>query len=149
MSRIVLAIYKFGYILYKLRVPILPKLIQYFIRLVFGPFIGMGAKFGKNVWLLSGGIGVVINHKAVIGNNVVIHQNVTIGDDGKSLDAPIIEDNCKISAGAIVIGGIRVGKNSVIGANAVVNKDIPPNSVAVGVPAKVIKQLKILKVNTK
>ncbi len=141
MSRIVLAIYKFGYILHRLKVPVVPKLVQYFIRIVFGPFIGMGAKFGKDVWLLSGGIGVVINHKAIIGNNVVIHQNVSIGDNGKSLDAPIIEDNCKISAGAVIIGGIRVGKNSIIGANAVVNKDIPPNSVAVGVPAKVIKQI--------
>jgi serine O-acetyltransferase len=140
MSRLVLFIYGIGYRLYSLKVPILPKVIQYFIRVVFGSYIGMGAKFGKDVWMLSGGIGVVINSKAVIGNNVIIHQNVSIGDNGKSLDAPVIGDNTKISAGVVIIGGVKVGKNCVIGANAVVTTDIPPNSVAVGIPAKVIKR---------
>ena len=139
MNKIVINLYHIAYFLHTKKIPLLPKLIQYFIRIVFGPYIGIGAKIGKGVWLLSGGIGVVINSRAVIGDNVVIRQNVSIGDDGKSLDAPIIEDNCNIGAGAVIIGGIKIGKNSTIGANAVVTKDIPPNSIAVGIPAKVIK----------
>jgi serine O-acetyltransferase len=52
---------------------------------------------------------------------------------------PVIEDRCDIGAGAVIAGAIRIGHDSQIGANAVVLKDVPPHSVAVGIPAKVIK----------
>lgn len=72
-----------------------------------------------------------------IGKNVWINQQVTIGYNGDK--APIIGDNVVIYAGAKVVGGVRVGNNVTIGANAVVTKDIPDNSVVGGVPAKIIK----------
>jgi len=85
------------------------------------------------------GIGVVINPNTVIGKNCLIRPHVVMGGGGRIPGSPIIKDNVKIGAGAKIIGGITVGENAVIGANAVVITDIPPNALAVGVPAKVKK----------
>jgi serine O-acetyltransferase len=76
-----------------------------------------------------------------IGNDVILRQNTTLGirsvDD---LDAkPTIEDHTDIGCGCVILGDITIGHHSVIGANAVVLEDIPPYSVAVGIPARVVK----------
>lgn len=85
-----------------------------------------------------------------IGNEVRISANAIILTGGLLYGTRkrdrfgkgiIIEDNVWIAAGAIVLPGVKIGKNSVIGAGAVVTKDVPPNSVTVGVPAKVIKKI--------
>ena len=92
-------------------------------------------------------IGIVIANNATLGKNCIIYQNVTIGAKSYELAKmgkkyfPTIGDNVTIYAGACVIGGIKIGNNVVIGANAVVTKDIPDNSVVVGNPAKIIKNL--------
>jgi serine acetyltransferase len=82
-------------------------------------------------------IGIVISSQAKIGKNVTIYQNVTIGGHDrsayKSEDYPTICDNVIIYAGAIVVGGIRIGKNVIVGANTVVTQDVPDNSIVVGV----------------
>lgn len=85
------------------------------------------------------GFGIVINPQAVIGEGTVIQHSVTIGHIGEGV--PIIGRNCFIGAGAIIIGGITIGDNVKIGAGAVVNKDIPANCTAVGVPAKVVRKI--------
>ena len=139
MGKLVLKIYNFGLMLHRRNIPILPTFIRFFIRIVFGAHIGMGCKIGKNSVLGYGGIGVVIHHRAVIGKNVVIGQNVTIGGTSKKYEVPVIGDNTELGSGSIILGPVKVGKNCFIGANAVVTKDIPDNSVAVGLPAKVIK----------
>lgn len=88
-------------------------------------------------------IGIVIHPKVKIGKNCTIFQNVTIGDGKFNLERntsiPEIGDNVTICANAVVIGGIRVGNNAVIGAGAVVLKDVPENAVVAGNPAKIIK----------
>ena len=76
-----------------------------------------------------------------IGCNVQIWQNVTIGRKHKYSGNPIIGNNVKICTGAIVLGSIKIGDNSIIGAGAVVTKDIPKNSVVVGNPARIIKTI--------
>lgn len=90
--------------------------------------------------------GVVLHPLCIIGKNVTILQEVTIGGNiGKMKDgreAPTIGNNVLIGAGAKVLGPISIGDNSMIGANAVVIKDVPSNSVAVGVPAKVVKKVR-------
>ncbi len=139
MGKLVLMIYNFGLLLHNKKIPVLPTLIKFFIRIVFGPHIGMGARIGKKSVLGYGGIGVVIHHRAVIGENVSIGQNVTIGGTSKKYEVPVIGDNCELASGAVIVGPVTIGKDCVIGANAVVVKDIPDNSVAVGVPARVIK----------
>ena len=76
--------------------------------------------------------GITIHSGAVIGANVVIMQQVTIGSRGSGIEAPVIENDVLVGAGAKVLGGVRIGHHSKVGANAVVSKDVPPNSTVVG-----------------
>lgn len=88
---------------------------------------------------------IFINSDSKIGENATIQQGVTIGGNifktKNGRGSPIIGDNVLISAGAMILGPVTIGDNSIIGANAVVIKDIPKDSVAVGVPAKVVKKV--------
>ena len=83
----------------------------------------------------------MIHKDAIIGQNCVIRQNVTIA--GATLrgvaGAPVIGDNVEINTGSVIVGPIHIGNNVRIGANAVVNCDIPDNCTAVGMPAKPVK----------
>lgn len=79
---------------------------------------------------------IVINEATIIGKNCLIFQGVTIGVGTSGI--PRIGNNVILSSGAKIIGGITIGNNVTIGANAVVTKDVPDNSIAVGIPAKVI-----------
>lgn len=88
-------------------------------------------KIGKGL-LIHHGFGIVINKRAILGNNVTLSHEVTIGDEkGHS---PVVNDKVIISPGAKIFGKVIIGKNSVIGANAVVINNVPENSVSVGVP---------------
>lgn len=82
--------------------------------------------------------GIVINEAAVIGHHCLIFHGVTIG--AASSGIPRIGNHVILSSGCKVIGGVHIGDNVIIGANAVVTHDIPDNSIAVGIPAKVIGQ---------
>lgn len=84
---------------------------------------------------LEHGFSTIITAKS-IGKNCWINQQVTIGF--KNSKSPIIGDNVRISCGAKILGGIKIGNNAIIGANAVVIKDVPDNAIVGGVPAKVI-----------
>ena len=91
------------------------------------------------------GIGLVIGDGSVIGKNCDVRQNVTLGGNFSKKDAqgrmqPLLGDNVSIAAGAVLLGPVKVGSNSIIGANAVVVADIPENVIAAGVPARVIKE---------
>ncbi len=88
------------------------------------------------------GTGVVIGETTVIGDDVTIYQGVTLGGTGKETGKrhPTIGNNVVIGSGAKVLGPFKVGDNSKIAAGAVVLEEIPPNSTAVGVPARVVKQ---------
>ena len=141
MSNLVLLIHRIVYSLKILGIPFLPSLInKIFIRLLFGCQLGTGTKIGDRVSLVYGGLGVTIHERAVIGNNVYIGTCVTIGGTSKKYEVPIIGDNSFISSGAKILGPVKIGKNCVIGANAVVLNDIPDNCVAVGIPAKIVKE---------
>jgi len=97
------------------------------------------ATIGRRVFI-DHGIGVVIGETAIIGDDVTIYQGVTLG--GVSLSSgkrhPTIESGVVIGAGAKVLGNITIGYNSKIGANSVVVKSVPPESTAVGIPARVV-----------
>ncbi len=105
-----------------------------------GMEIHPGATIGKDVFI-DHGLGVVIGETAVIKDHVTIFQNVTLGGRGNHNGKrhPTIEEGCLIGAGAKILGNITIGKNSKVGANAVVLYDVPPNTTVVGIPAKVIK----------
>lgn len=140
MSRAVVLIYRLAFFLNSYKVPILPEIInKLFIRLLFGTQIQLGAKLGKNVELGNGGLAIVIHRHAVLGNNVIIAPGVTIGGTTKKFGAAKIGENTFVATGAKILGPVVIGKNCVIGANAVVTQDIPDNSLAVGIPARIIK----------
>mgnify|MGYP003378386190 CR=1 FL=1 len=120
-------------------VPVVPKLIDYAIRLVFSCWLPHGVRAGSKLVLGYGGLGVIIHSDVEIGDNVHIDQGVTIGGNGTTYGVPCIESNVYIGAGAKILGPIRIGEGSIIGANAVVIRDVPPRSLSVGVPAKVIQ----------
>lgn len=113
--------------------------LNMFKQLVYVRRDNIPLKFIKNISLIHGGVGVVIHGLSTIGKNVVIWQNVTIGQ--RNGGCPTIEDNVIIFCNSIVIGDIVVGHDSVIGAGSVVLDSIPPFSLAVGNPACVVKTL--------
>lgn len=98
------------------------------------------AVIGEKVFI-DHGTGVVIGETAVVGDGCTIYQGVTLGGTGKDVGKrhPTIGNNVLIGAGAKVLGPFTVGDNSKIAANAVVLKEIPPNSTCVGVPARIVK----------
>lgn len=121
------------------KLKLLARWISQLMRGLTGIEIHPGAILGRNVFI-DHGMGVVIGETAEIGDNVTIYHGVTLG--GTSLHKikrhPTIEDHVVIGAGAKVLGAIRIGANSRIGANAVVVKSTPPNSVVVGIPGQVV-----------
>lgn len=101
----------------------------------YGVIIANTCKIGERFWAEHFN-GIIIGTNAVIGDDCIMYQQVTIGQ--KNNKFPVIGNNVTIYAGAKIIGGIHIGNNVIIGANAVVLKDVPDNSIVAGVPAKVI-----------
>lgn len=100
--------------------------------------ISYKAVIGKN-FNMPHPLGIVIGEGVIIKDNVTVFQQVTFGSHGrkeKAMEYPVIENNVKIYAGAKIIGGITIGENTIIGANSVINKDVPANSIAYGIPFK-------------
>ena len=97
------------------------------------------AKIGRRVFI-DHGAGVVIGETAEVGDDVLIYQGVTLGGTGKDTGKrhPTIGNNVVVSSGAKVLGSFKVGDNSKIGSGSVVLKEVPPNSVVVGVPGRVV-----------
>ena len=123
---------------------LIARIISQFSRFLTGIEIHPKAKIGKNLFI-DHGMGVVIGETSEIGNNVTIYHNVTLGGIAPSINSndqrntkrhPTLEDNVVIGSGAQILGPIIIKKNSLIGANAVVTKDVPENAVMIGIPAK-------------
>lgn len=132
--------YKLERMLYLWHIPLLPKLIELLIFLIYNSKIPYQAKIGSGTSFGYGGMGVVIHSDSVVGSHCIIGQQVTIGGgNSRYPGVPVIGNNVYIAKGAIVFGGIRIGDNVKIGANAVVNIPVPDNAVVAGVPAKIIK----------
>ena len=124
--------------LYLHRVPLLPKFIWKLQYLLFNCSVPASCKIGRGTKFGYGGIAVVMHSRTVIGKNCMIGQGVTIGGKSGWYEVPVIGDNVHISAGAKIIGPVRIG-NVEIGANCVVVKDVPSNCVVAGVPAKILR----------
>lgn len=105
--------------------------------LKYGVTVSTKAKIGRRFWMEHYN-GVVIGQDSIIGDDCIFYQQVTIGQ--KNDQYPIIGNNVTIYAGAKIIGDISIEDNVIVGANAVVLKDIPANSIVAGVPAKIIRK---------
>ncbi|MBO2533684.1 serine O-acetyltransferase [Planifilum fulgidum] len=127
--------------MYKKKWFLLARMLSQFNRFLTGIEIHPGAKIGKGLFI-DHGMGVVIGETCEIGDNVTIYQGVTLGGTGKEKGKrhPTIEDNVLIASGAKVLGSMRIGRNSKIGAGSVVLREVPPNSTVVGVPGRVVVQ---------
>ncbi|MDA9723841.1 serine O-acetyltransferase [Candidatus Pelagibacter sp.] len=123
---------------------LIARIISQFSRFLTGIEIHPGAKIGKNLFI-DHGMGVVIGETSEVGDNVTIYHMVTLGGISPSINSnnqrnikrhPTLMDNVVVGSGAQILGPVVVGKNSKIGANAVVTKDVEENAVMIGIPAK-------------
>ena len=123
---------------------LIARIISQFSRFLTGIEIHPKAKIGKNLFI-DHGMGVVVGETSEIGNNVTIYHNVTLGGIAPSINSndqrntkrhPSLGDNVIVGSGAQILGPITIKKNSLIGANAVVTKNVPENAVMIGIPAK-------------
>ncbi|MDD4939145.1 MAG: serine O-acetyltransferase [Candidatus Omnitrophica bacterium] len=133
--------YRIAHFFYKIKLFLPARMISQASRFVTGIEIHPGAEIGKG-FFIDHGMGVVIGETAIIGDDVLLYQGVTLGGTGliKGKRHPTVGNNVVIGAGAKVLGNITVGDNSYIGSNAVVIKDVPPNSTVVGVPGRITRQ---------
>lgn len=93
--------------------------------------VDVNAKIGSNL-KIPHPTGIVIGPDAIIGNNCIIAQGVTIGGSFKNTKKQVVGDNTILGAGSKILGNVTIGNNCIIGANAVITKNIPSNKVAVG-----------------
>ena len=133
--------YRIGRWFYVHHIPILSLLMKYLTFLVFNSVVPYTAEIGRHSKFAYGGMGCVVHSRAKIGERVLIGQNTTIGRALDPETIPEIGDDVYISAGARIVGKIKVGNNVIIGANAVVNKDVPDNCVVAGVPATIVRKI--------
>ncbi len=114
------------------------RLLSQAARALTGVEIHPGATVGRRLFI-DHGMGVVIGETAVVGDDVLMYHDVTLG--GRSLRRvkrhPTVGDRVSIGAGARVLGDITIGDDAQVGANSVVTKDVPAGSVAVGIPAQI------------
>jgi serine O-acetyltransferase len=114
-----------------------------FVNGMAGTRISRGAQVGGGL-LLHRSVGVGIAAKAIIGENCTIYAGAYVANkaNGLSAGAPVIGNNVQLMTGCKVVGGVTIGDNVIVGANAVVLTDIPEDSIAVGVPAVVKRKRK-------
>ena len=133
--------YRFSHWFYRHKMFFIARLISQWAKFLTGIEIHPGATIGKGVFI-DHGTGVVIGETAEVGDNCTIYQNVTLGGTGKDKGKrhPTLKENVVVGAGAKVLGPFTVHENSKIASNAVVLDEVPPNSTAVGVPARIVKR---------
>ena len=136
-----LSLHRLSHRLWNYHLPLFPRLLSQITRALTGIEIHPGAKIGMGVFI-DHGMGVVIGETAEIGNRCLLYQGVTLGGTGKESGKrhPTLAENVVIGAGAKVLGAIKVGANTRVGAGSVVVRDVEANSTVVGIPGRVVHQ---------
>ena len=138
--------YRISRALWRLKIPVLPSILTRIVQHLYAIDISYRAYLGPGIVIFHG-FGLVIGCETRIAGNCWLYQGVTFGDRGTEWVGSPVHDGhptvgrgCIFGAGAKVLGRITIGSNSVIGANAVVLKSSPANSIVVGIPARVVGQ---------
>ena len=133
--------YRIAHRLYRSKHFFLARMISQIARGATGIEIHPGATIGSGLFI-DHGMGVVIGETTEIGNNCTLYQGVTLGGTGKETGKrhPTLGDNVLVGAGARVLGPVNIGSGAKIASGAVVLRDVPENSTAVGIPAKVVRR---------
>ncbi len=121
----------------------LARFLSHINRFLTGIEIHPGAKLGRRVFI-DHGMGVVIGETAEVGDDVLIYQGVVLGGTSKEKTKrhPTVKDKVVIGAGAIVLGNITIGEGAKIGSGSVVIKDVPPGATVVGVPGRIVQEIR-------
>lgn len=133
--------HRIAHLLWRLKVPVLPRLISMIARFLTGVEIHPGARIGPG-FFIDHGMGVVIGETTEIGENVTLYQGVTLGGTGreKGKRHPTLGNNVVVGAGAKILGNLRIGNQVKVGAGSVVIERVPDNCTVVGVPAEIVKR---------
>jgi serine O-acetyltransferase len=131
--------YRLAHWLWLHKMYFLGRFVSHVGRFFTGIEIHPGARIGR-AFFIDHGMGVVIGETAEVGDDVTMYHGVTLGGTTweKGKRHPTIGNNVVVGVGAKILGPVRIGDNTRIGANSVVIRDIPPNSVVVGIPGKVV-----------
>jgi serine O-acetyltransferase len=116
------------------------RAIELAIRLVFGACIPVAIPLGRGVHFSHNGLSVVLNHLCQIGDGCIIGHQVTLGGDGKSIGAPILEAGVVVHPQAMIVGPVRIGTGAVVAAQSFVNRDVPAGALVMGSPARVVEK---------
>lgn len=141
-----LILHRLAHFLWSIKLKLIARIFSHLARILTGIEIHPGAQIGRR-FFIDHGMGVVIGETAIIGDDCTLYHGVTLGGTTwkKGKRHPTLKDNVVIGAGAKVLGPITLGNNSKVGSNAVVVNDIPNDSTAVGIPAKIIESGEKLK----
>ena len=137
-------LYRLAHALWVRRVPLLPRLISHYARFLTGIEIHPGATIGRR-FFIDHGMGIVVGETAELGDDVSLFQGVTLGGTGKQTGKrhPTLEDGVMVGVGAHILGAVRVGRGAKVGGGAVVLRDVPPHTTAVGVPAHATTRMEL------
>lgn len=135
--------HRIAHMFYKCKLFFIARLISQISRFFTGIEIHPGAKIGKGLFV-DHGMGVVIGETSEIGDYVTLYHGVTLGGTGKNKGKrhPTLGNNVIVGSGAKILGPVFIGNNAKVGANAVVLIDVPQNSTAVGIPARIVTNKK-------
>ena len=139
--------YRVSHVLWNLKLKLIARFISNIFRIITAIEIHPAVKIGSG-FFIDHGAGLVIGETAELGKNITMYQQVTLGGISPSLKSkeqkntkrhPTIEDEVIIGSGAQILGSVTIGRNSRIGANAVVLRDVPANQTYIGIPARKVR----------
>ncbi len=134
-------IYRMAHRIHDWGIPLIPRMLSYIARIFTGIEIHPAAKIGRRLFI-DHGEGIVVGETAIIGDDVLMYQQVTLGGTGKNTGKrhPTVGNNVILGAGAKVLGNITIGNNVRIGAGSVVISDVPEHSTVVGIPGRIVQR---------
>lgn len=121
-----------------MHIPLLPKLFQLLIFLLYNSKIAPTCKIGKGTKLICGGLSVLIHYEAVIGENCNIGAHCCILGKSPYRNVPKIGNNVFVGHNTVICGPVHIGDGAIIGNGAIVTKSVPDNAIVVGAPARII-----------